>query len=1142
MESEEPVEMAVREEGERKRFFKDELESSQESLPKFNQVLDNNSSFLFANGGNNDETEVPKADQPVSVASEDEPENVSKDIGVDDLRSIIPDMPLNVAKILSEKYAGHQDGISRAVSQYFEDPPVESISASPSQPPEATQRSLSPEIRKKDYGYRSPKRLKPSVSWKRFIGSLQVSAMATRPTVRPLKYGTELKIAPVGGHIKASKLYNSSGSKKAAFASFVKVFDTQQNREIGRMPEDIAQILYPILTIDDFMFEATMIFCDDKRLSIGDNFIVQLDCFITSAIFDETASSYRNNPITKNSRARTWEGSQTIVETEEEIESRSRRMSLLALFDKLRIKPINDGNSGAKQAEIIDLEDEQSTPERKMTDEKTESPDGTNNQDDTMNLNQLQLFYRATQSVESLEKLPEMEPPEDTFKLTLRRYQKQGLAWMLKREQVLDKLPSSDSGQEADENMMNPLWNQFEWPKNASWAANKLKEAADAEFSGDDQYFYANLHTAEFSTEKPVLKTLMKGGILSDEMGLGKTISTLALILAAPNDSSYLAYESGAVENGECIALRKPYAAKTTLIVVPMSLLAQWSSEFDKANASSQLYSEVYYGGNVSSLKTLLTRTKNPPTVILTTYGIVQNEWSKISKGKGSAQNETSGLFSIEFHRIVIDEGHTIRNRMTATSKAVMQLASRCRWVLTGTPIINRLDDLYSLVKFLRLEPWAQIGYWKMFISEPFEKKEFKQAFDVVNAILGPVSLRRTKQMKDSNGKKLVELPPKEVVVEKLHFSKEQARVYKYFLDRAESSVKSGLAHGDLLKKYSTILVHILRLRQICCDAALLGTRDENDEDLRNSNQQFSESINVAGILGDGDDESAASAQRVETDMKVILSNVGEKFPSKESFENLECSICTTEPINLQSAVFIGCGHSFCGSCLGEFIDFQKQKKLELKCPNCRETFDPQCLLTVKLQEGKMPLFIPYNQDSKPAKIQSLVKHLRQLQDTSVGEQVVIFSQFSSYLDVLESELADAFSSDVAQIYKFDGRLNLKERSSVLQEFSLKDFSKQKILLLSLKAGGVGLNLTCASYAFMMDPWWSPSMEDQAIDRIHRIGQTNNVKVIRFIMENSIEEKMLRIQERKRTIGEAMDADEDERRKRRIEEIKMLFE
>lgn len=101
---------------------------------------------------------------------------------------------------------------------------------------------------------------------------------------------------------------------------------------------------------------------------------------------------------------------------------------------------------------------------------------------------------------------------------------------------------------------------------------------------------------------------------------------------------------------------------------------------------------------------------------------------------------------------------------------------------------------------------------------------------------------------------------------------------------------------------------------------------------------------------------------------------------------------------------------------------------------------------------------------------------------------------------------------------------------------------KIAILLLSLKAGGVGLNLTTASRAFMMDPWWSPSIEDQAIDRIHRIGQNETVKVVRFIMENSIETKMLKIQERKKQIGEAVGVEEEERQKRRIEEIQILFE
>ena len=72
------------------------------------------------------------------------------------------------------------------------------------------------------------------------------------------------------------------------------------------------------------------------------------------------------------------------------------------------------------------------------------------------------------------------------------------------------------------------------------------------------------------------------------------------------------------------------------------------------------------------------------------------------------------------------------------------------------------------------------------------------------------------------------------------------------------------------------------------------------------------------------------------------------------------------------------------------------------------------------------------------------------------------------------------------------------------------------MLLLSLRAGGVGLNLTCARNVFMMDPWWSFAVEAQAIDRVHRMGQERSVRVVRFVVEGSIEEKMLRIQERKK--------------------------
>ena len=1166
------------EQEERKRFFNDDLDTSETSL---NFKSENKESFLFANSHNDDEivsvNDTPEEERDRSILpAREEIGEESQNQFIAELLRIIPEMATDIAMELDEKFGSQKEGLSLALSHYFDHYNGKSTSNIPSSPnkihtlSDTSTSALSPPSshvkRKKIYGFRDQPRLEDKITWKRFIGALQVTGMATRPTVRPLKYGSQLKLKRSSEEISATKVYDSRGRKKASMASLVRIFDIQYNREIGRVPEDIAQILYPLLSSNDISFEATLIFCDNKRLSIGDSFILQLDCFLTSIIFEESNDGQsfikRRRTERENKRERdNGNFGRTLTETDEELENRSKRLALLKLFDKLELKPVLDEQKALEKhkielssdPEVIDIDDDdicsdQATePHRNFRD--------TQHEEETMNLNQLKTFYKAAQSSESLKNLPETEPPRDVFKLELRNYQKQGLTWMLRREQEFAKAASDEEASEMDANMINPLWKQFKWPNDMSWTAQKMQQ--DHVNVGDDIFFYANLHSGEFSLAKPILKTMIKGGILSDEMGLGKTVAAYSLVLSCPHDSDVFDkklfdVKSAPVSNDISSTFiasssdnKKPYASKTTLIVVPMSLLTQWGNEFTKANNSPDMYHEVYYGGNVSSLKTLLTKTKNPPTVVLTTYGIVQNEWTKYFKGRMTDEdvNISSGLFSVNFYRIIIDEGHNIRNRTTVTSKAVMDLRGKCKWVLTGTPIINRLDDLYSLVKFLELDPWRQINYWKTFVSTPFESKNYKQAFDVVNAILEPVLLRRTKQMKDKNGKPLVELPPKEVVIKRLPFSKSQDLLYKFLLDKAEVSVRSGIARGDLLKKYSTILVHILRLRQVCCHPGLIGTQDENDEDLSKNNQLVTEQTveldSLIRVVSERFDNTFSKEE-----LEAMIQSLKVKYPDNKSFQSLECSICTTEPIDLDKILFTECGHSFCEKCLFEYIDFQNGKNLCLKCPNCRKPIDACRLLTLAQPSGSSENleFKPYSPDSKSSKITALLKELQLLQDSSAGEQVVIFSQFSTYLDILEKELTHAFPKDVAKIYKFDGRLSLKERTNVLADFAVKDYSRQKILLLSLKAGGVGLNLTCASHAYMMDPWWSPSMEDQAIDRLHRIGQTSSVKVMRFIIQDSIEEKMLRIQEKKRTIGEAMDTDEDERRKRRIEEIQMLFE
>ncbi len=142
-------------------------------------------------------------------------------------------------------------------------------------------------------------------------------------------------------------------------------------------------------------------------------------------------------------------------------------------------------------------------------------------------------------------------------------------------------------------------------------------------------------------------------------------------------------------------------------------------------------------------------------------------------------------------------------------------------------------------------------------------------------------------------------------------------------------------------------------------------------------------------------------------------------------------------------------------------------------------------------------------------KIKYLMKNLEQI--TQEGHKTLIFSQFTTYLDIIEQNIKEKnipFS-------RIDGSYSLKKRNENIEKFQNGD---NQVFLISLKAGGLGLNLTAASYIFLMDPWWNPAVENQAIDRAHRIGQKNSLNVFRLIMKDSIEEKVLKLQEMKKEL------------------------
>jgi SNF2 family DNA or RNA helicase len=171
------------------------------------------------------------------------------------------------------------------------------------------------------------------------------------------------------------------------------------------------------------------------------------------------------------------------------------------------------------------------------------------------------------------------------------------------------------------------------------------------------------------------------------------------------------------------------------------------------------------------------------------------------------------------------------------------------------------------------------------------------------------------------------------------------------------------------------------------------------------------------------------------------------------------------------------------------------------------------------LELRQMCLWQKQGPSLQSTKIDFLMENLEQLIEEN--HKVLVFSQFTTYLDLIQDKIR-------AQGWKYariDGSQAIKKRGEQVEYFQNGD---AQIFLISLKAGGFGLNLTAASYIFLMDPWWNPAVERQAIDRAHRIGQENKLTVYRPLMKNSVEEKVLTLQKAKQELFKDLMAEDDD--------------
>ncbi|KAF2126501.1 hypothetical protein P153DRAFT_399276 [Dothidotthia symphoricarpi CBS 119687] len=964
---------------------------------------------------------------------------------------------------------------------------------------------------------------------KRYVGSFGAIGWATKSGSNLLKHNEKVAI-------ERTKIQPQQGKAKRVVhlkkQDVVVRFINDRGEEVGRLENDSAAWISSLVDQKVCSFEGSIVYTPD-RIRTGDTIYLQLRAYFLRSAFDKRKFAKPDN----NREISLFEAK----ETADERDLRLRQLGLVKLFESINLYPSRQNETTEKHKRQGLLQAAEDKNDKKKAQAGTPAevasspPSDDAEEGEELEQDQLDSLYKKAQSFDF--DTPTLEPA-DTFVMDLRKYQKQALFWMVGKEK--------DESVDHKETSMHPLWEEYQWPTQD--ADNEPVPAID-----DQMMFYVNPYSGELSLEFPKQEQNCLGGILADEMGLGKTIEMLSLIHThrtelEKSEASNTLKTLPRLQKTSAAVEPAPY---TTLVVAPMSLLAQWQSEAEKASKDGTLKVMVYYGSEkAANLQKLCSASNgtNAPNVLITSYGTILSEFNQVAAQDGN-RGSHGGIFSLEYFRIILDEAHYIKNRQSKTAKACYELSAKHRWVLTGTPIVNRLEDLFSLVRFLKVEPWSNFSFWKTFITVPFESGDFIRALDVVQTVLEPLVLRRTKDMKTPNGEALVPLPPRTIVVEQIVLSQDERDVYDHIYMRAKNVFNANAEAGTLLKSYTTIFAQILRLRQSCCHPVL--TRKANivaDED----------DAGLASDLANGlaDDMDLTSLiERFTTEGDQDVNKFGAHVLKQIQLEaESECPICSEEPMIDQAVT--GCWHSACKECLLNYINHQRDKGEIPRCFNCREPINARDIFEVvrhdHVPDSPTHDFKPAETSppatqaprislrriglSGSAKTQALLTHLKTIRRNDPTAKSVVFSQFTSFLDLIEP----AITRDHIPFLRFDGSMSQKARAIILTEFT--SSPKPYILLLSLRAGGVGLNLTCASNVFMMDPWWSFAVEAQAIDRVHRMGQEKPVKVVRFVVEGSIEEKMLRIQDRKKFIASSLGMmSDEEKRVQRIEDIKELL-